>query len=96
MIISSEIENVEKVENLIKTGGKSEKSILRAFARTRAKNLFVCFSYTVPLVASRVRPKTSHCHVFPTIPGNQFPLFPLHRILLAVSCGKIIIAEILL
>ena len=38
MIISSEIENVEKVENLIKTGGKSEKSILRAFARTRAKN----------------------------------------------------------
>ena len=38
MIISSEIENVEKVENLIKTGGKSQKSILRAFARTRAKN----------------------------------------------------------
>ena len=37
MIISSEIENVEKVENLIKTGGKIEKSILRAFARTRAK-----------------------------------------------------------
>ena len=37
MIISSEIENVEKVENLIKTGGKSQKSILRAFARTRAK-----------------------------------------------------------
>jgi hypothetical protein len=37
MIISSEIENVEKVENLIKTGGKM--SILRAFARTRAKNV---------------------------------------------------------
>ena len=39
MIISSEIENVEKVENLIKTGGKREKSILRALARTRAKKL---------------------------------------------------------
>ena len=38
MIISSEIENVEKVENLTKAAGKSEKSILRAFARTRAKN----------------------------------------------------------
>ena len=38
MIISSEIENVEKVENLIKDRGKSGKSILRAFARTRAKN----------------------------------------------------------
>jgi len=38
MIISSEIENMEKVENLIKTGGKVKKSILRAFARTRAKN----------------------------------------------------------
>ena len=37
MIISSEIENVEKVENLIKVAGKDEKSILRAFARTRAK-----------------------------------------------------------
>ena len=38
MIISSEIERVEKVENLIKAFGKSEKSTLRAFARTRAKN----------------------------------------------------------
>ena len=38
MIISSEIENVEKVENLTKDPGKSGKSILRAFARTRAKN----------------------------------------------------------
>ena len=44
MIISSEIENVEKVENLSisvgKSGksGKSRKSILRAFARTQAKN----------------------------------------------------------
>ena len=38
MIISSEIENVEKVENLSKDKGKSGKSILRAFARTRAKN----------------------------------------------------------
>ena len=37
MIISSEIENVEKVENLTKDPGKSGKSILRAFARTRAK-----------------------------------------------------------
>ena len=37
MIISSEIENVEKVENLIKAGGRYQKSILRAFARTRAK-----------------------------------------------------------
>ena len=37
MIISSEIENMEKVENLIKAAGKSGKSILRAFARTRAK-----------------------------------------------------------
>ena len=39
MIISSEIENVEKVENFGEKVGKSEKSILRAFARTRAKNL---------------------------------------------------------
>ena len=31
------LENVEKVENLIKDRGKSGKSILRAFARTRAK-----------------------------------------------------------
>ena len=38
MIISSEIENMEKVENFIKAAGKSGKSILRAFARTRAKN----------------------------------------------------------
>ena len=38
MIISSEIENVEKVENLRISVGKSGKSILRAFARTRAKN----------------------------------------------------------
>ena len=38
MIISSEIENVEKVENLTKKITKPEKSILRAFARTRAKN----------------------------------------------------------
>jgi hypothetical protein len=37
MIISSEIENVEKVENLIKAADKVKKSILRAFARTRAK-----------------------------------------------------------
>ena len=37
MIISSEIENVEKGENLMKAAGKSGKSILRAFARTRAK-----------------------------------------------------------
>ena len=37
MIISSEIENVEKVENLIKSVSKTGKSILRAFARTRAK-----------------------------------------------------------
>ena len=41
MIISSEIENVEKVENLIKAAGKSGKSILRAFARTRAKNMMI-------------------------------------------------------
>ena len=39
MIISSEIENVEKVENLIKHVRENEKSILRAFARTRAKKL---------------------------------------------------------
>ena len=38
MIISSEIEKVEKVENLIKAEGRCQKSILRAFARTRAKN----------------------------------------------------------
>ena len=38
MIISSEIKNMEKVEILIKVAGKDEKSILRAFARTRAKN----------------------------------------------------------
>ena len=38
MIISSEIENVEKVENLTKKITKPEKSILRAFARTRANN----------------------------------------------------------
>jgi hypothetical protein len=40
MIISSEIEKVEKVEILIKAADKDEKSILRAFARTRAKNDF--------------------------------------------------------
>ena len=40
MIISSEIENVEKVENLTKAAGKYQKSILRAFARTRAKKSF--------------------------------------------------------
>ena len=39
MIISSEIENVEKVENLIKAAGRCQKSILRAFARTRAKKV---------------------------------------------------------
>ena len=39
MIISSEIENVEKVENLTKKITKPEKSILRAFARTRAKKM---------------------------------------------------------
>jgi hypothetical protein len=38
MIISSEIENVEKVENFEEKVGKSGKSILRAFAWTRAKN----------------------------------------------------------
>ena len=48
MIISSEIENVEKVENLrncvtrniefVAKGWMEKKSILRAFARTRAKN----------------------------------------------------------
>ena len=37
MIISSEIENVEKVENLREKDYFMEKSILRAFARTRAK-----------------------------------------------------------
>ena len=38
MIISSEIENVEKVENFGEMAGRYQKSILRAFARTRAKN----------------------------------------------------------
>ena len=38
MIISSEIDKVEKVEILIKAADKVQKSILRAFARTRAKN----------------------------------------------------------
>ena len=39
MNISSEIENVEKVENWReRIWEKGEKSILRAFARTRAKN----------------------------------------------------------
>jgi hypothetical protein len=38
MIISSEIEKVEKVEILRIKDYKSQKSILRAFARTRAKN----------------------------------------------------------
>ena len=38
MIISSEIENVEKVEKIGESVSKSQKSILRAFARTRAKN----------------------------------------------------------
>ena len=37
MIISSEIEKVEKVENLRKKLRSVQKSILRAFARTRAK-----------------------------------------------------------
>jgi phosphate uptake regulator len=39
MIISSEIEKVEKVEILTKAADKDQKSILRAFARTRAKKL---------------------------------------------------------
>ena len=49
MIISSEIENVEKVDNLTKAAGKSEKSILRAFARTRAKNenLMMYFNFNL-------------------------------------------------
>jgi hypothetical protein len=38
MIISSEIENVEKSGKFGKSVGKVQKSILRAFARTRAKN----------------------------------------------------------
>ena len=37
MIMPSEIENVKKVEKLGKVLAKGEKSILRAFARTRAK-----------------------------------------------------------
>jgi hypothetical protein len=37
MIISSEIENVEKSGKFGEKVGKSGKSILRAFARTRAK-----------------------------------------------------------
>jgi hypothetical protein len=40
MIISSEIENVEKVENWSKEVQQKQKSILRAFARTRAKKGF--------------------------------------------------------
>ena len=44
MIISSEIENVEKVENLRISVGKSGKSILRAFARTRAKKRHVMYN----------------------------------------------------
>ena len=43
MIISSEIEKVEKVENLRLMSGKSGKSILRAFPRTRAKKIFKNF-----------------------------------------------------
>ena len=40
MIISSEIENVEKVENWRESHWeKGEKSILRAFARTQAKKV---------------------------------------------------------
>jgi hypothetical protein len=38
MINSSEIENVEKSGKFGEKVGKSGKSILRAFARTRAKN----------------------------------------------------------
>ena len=44
MIISSEIEKVEKVENLIKAAGRYQKSILRAFARTQAKK---CLKYNL-------------------------------------------------
>ena len=39
MIISSEIKNMEKVKILFKAVDKVEKIILRAFARTRAKNV---------------------------------------------------------
>ena len=39
MIISSEIENLEKVENLRENLRSVKKSILRAFARTRAKKI---------------------------------------------------------
>ena len=41
MIISSEIEDVEKSGKFGESVGKIQKSILRAFARTRAKNQFV-------------------------------------------------------
>ena len=41
MIISSEIENVEKVENFGEMVGRCQKSILRAFARTRAKKVLI-------------------------------------------------------
>ena len=47
MIISSEIKNVEKVENLIKVSGKSQKSTLRAFARTRAKKVEITYGNSV-------------------------------------------------
>jgi hypothetical protein len=40
MIISSEIENVEKSGKFGEKVGKCQKSILRAFARTRAKKVF--------------------------------------------------------
>ena len=41
MIISSEIENVEKSGKFGEAAGKIEKSILRAFARTQAKNIYL-------------------------------------------------------
>ena len=48
MIITSAIENVEKVENWRESGReKGEKSILRAFTRTRAKNYIgIAYNHT--------------------------------------------------
>ena len=54
MIISSEIEKVEKVENLRKKLRSVQKSILRAFARTRAKNGFKRYKLQVIMVCEQI------------------------------------------
>jgi hypothetical protein len=82
MVISSEIENVEKVENLIKTGGKCHKSILRAFARTRAKKSIVCVNIQFFMENMKMKRKRDK-KIWPSTTGIWTPIFekvPAHNL----------------